>query len=84
MTTPYAVVRLEDALIEGLRSLPDPGAPMKGGVRAADQAAVFLALQRYGYAENRNGWWRKTKTGVLYLREVDRASGTAPSADRAG
>lgn len=65
-----------------LRSLPDPGEPLKGGVRARNDSVETLAhLRELGLATSPGGWWRKTRAGVLFLREFgvhrsDPAGGT--------
>jgi hypothetical protein len=65
---PGATVTLEDPLLGLLRSLPDPAEPLKGGVRAGNEIEGLRMLAALGYAENRRGWWRKTRHGVRFLR----------------
>lgn len=62
-----------------LRALPDPGAAslgLRAAVRASDLKREGLGgylwlhrLQEQGLAVGRKGWWKKTRAGVLYLRE---------------
>lgn len=66
-----AEVGLSGRLLEVLCSLPDPVEPMKRGVRAnIETRRHYRMLEALGFAESRKGWWRKTRAGVLYLRDA--------------
>lgn len=75
MTDPFEQAVERDLPL--LRRLVDPGEPIKGGARASDLGApgsikpALRRLEASGLAVSNRGWWRKTRDGVLLLRQVD-------------
>jgi hypothetical protein len=78
MTNLEELITLDEKLLETLRALPAPGETWpRSALRAAELVDRGLLgdpglemLEACGLAENNQGWWRKTRAGVMYLRRV--------------